>query len=427
MIPQGLDKMTPGPELAAALAGLDWGELSEFDQIVAVKACQRMISWGQSLFYEGLAAVHQTISDLEVKDDEDLDFAFGCTVSELAAALHLTSRAAHTELGFALELKDRLTRVAGMLRTGALDVRRAWVFYFGTGHLPDEIAAEVVDQIAERAAGLTGGQLRALLRKLCLEANPDDAAQRYETALDGRRLVAEGTDAGTVNLFGFDLAPHRVESALGIINRLAEGISDGRSMDQLRADLLLDLLEGKLDPTQARRTGGVELTIDLATLAGLADHAGELAGYGPIIAGLARRVAQEQVDLPWRYTLTHPDSRQPVETGAIRKRPGISFHPDRETRTDSRRPTVGIRRQIIARHRRCVFPGCRMPAAECDLDHRIPWSETGPTSVENLAPLCPRHNRRRQKTGWTYQPLPDGDYQWTAPSGHQYTSSGRPP
>ena len=202
MLPQGLDKMTPGPELAAVLAGLDWEKLSEFDQIVALKAWGRMVSWCQANVYEGMAAVHQTIADLEVKDDEDLDFAFGCTVSELAAALHLTSRAAHGELGFALELKNRLSRVAGMLRTGDLDVRRVWVFYFGIGHLTDDRTAEVVDQVAERAAGLTGGQLRALLKKLCFEANPDDAAQRYENALDGRRLVAEGTDPGTVNLFG---------------------------------------------------------------------------------------------------------------------------------------------------------------------------------------------------------------------------------
>jgi hypothetical protein len=308
-----------------------------------------------------------------------------------------------------------------------LDVRRVWVFYYGTGHLDDRETAEVVDRAAGRVAGLTGGQLRAFLKKLCLEVDPAEAADRYRTAFAGRRLHTEPTGEGTVHLMGLDLPPDRVAAAWGIINRLARGISDGRTMDQLRADLLLDLLEGKLDPASAGRCGGVELTVDLATLTGLADQAGDLAGFGPVIAELARRVAADQTDLPWRYTVLHPGSGLPVETGVIRRRTGIAFHPDTQTGTDSRRPTSGMRRQIIARHPTCVFPGCRIPAVECDLDHRIPWSEGGTTTVTQMAPLCPHHNRRRQQAGWTYRPLPNGDYQWTAPSGHQYTTSGQPP
>jgi hypothetical protein len=62
-----------------------------------------------------------------------------------------------------------------------------------------------------------------------------------------------------------------------------------------------------------------------------------------------------------------------------------------------------------------VFPGCRMPAVACDLDHTIPWSESGPTESTNLAPACRHDHSTRHRIGWTYRPLPDGDYHLDQP------------
>jgi hypothetical protein len=33
----------------------------------------------------------------------------------------------------------------------------------------------------------------------------------------------------------------------------------------------------------------------------------------------------------------------------------------------------------------------------------------------------------RHKFGWTYKPIPGGDYLWTSRLGLKYTTSGRPP
>jgi len=76
----------------------------------------------------------------------------------------------------------------------------------------------------------------------------------------------------------------------------------------------------------------------------------------------------------------------------------------------------------------CVFPGCRMPGTDCDLDHQIPWSQGGPTTVPLLTPLC-RHDHItvRHLIGWTYIRLPNGDYQWTSKLGHTYIASREPP
>ncbi len=69
-----------------------------------------------------------------------------------------------------------------------------------------------------------------------------------------------------------------------------------------------------------------------------------------------------------------------------------------------------------------------MPATDCDLDHRIPHAEAGPTLTPNLAPLC-RHDHHiiRHRAGWTHKPLPNGGHQWTSKLGHTYTTSGTPP
>ncbi len=160
----------------------------------------------------------------------------------------------------------------------------------------------------------------------------------------------------------------------------------------------------------AGRRGTVDIHVDLTTLTRLTDDPGELAGYGPVIADIARQVAENQPGAEWRWTLTDSDSGMTVDNGVTR-----------------RRPTHLQRRHIEARHPHCVFPGCRIPAAECDLDHRQPWAHGGPTTTDNLAPLCRHHHQTRHHSNWTHQPLPNGDHQWTSQLGHTYTTSGLPP
>ena len=140
------------------------------------------------------------------------------------------------------------------------------------------------------------------------------------------------------------------------------------------------------------------------------NHPGDLAGYGPVIADIARRVAEDETDAEWRYTITNPDTTHVVATG-----------------TTKRRPTTTQRRNVEARTPICIFPGCRMPAAGSDLDHRTRWADDGPTTEHNLTPLCRHDHCIRHQHGWTYTPLPNGNHQWTSKLGHTHTTSGTPP
>jgi hypothetical protein len=403
--------MEPGPVLAAFLASIDVSKVSGYDRIVVVKAHQRMASHYAAQTYGGMAALVDAMLGFE--NVQRLEYAAESAAAEIRAALHLTRRAADIEVAFALSLRDRLPRLSGMLKTGEIDIRRARTIERHTVHLSDEAAQDVVDRIADVASRLTTGELTARIRRLCIEADRDDADDRYRHSVEGRRVVMEPTDSGTANLLGIDLPPQRVAALTRRINKLACSLRGGeetRTMDQLRADVFLDLLAGK-NRNGASSGGVVDLRVDLDTPAALTGHPGELAGYGPVISDIARQVAGDQQQCEWRYTVVDTETGQPVHTGTTR-----------------RRPTATQRRAIESRDVTCIFPGCRMPSTECDLDHRIPWSRGGPTTVRHLTPLC-RHDHITVKhnAGWTYVRLPNGDYQWTSRLGHTYVTTRAPP
>ena len=90
-----------------------------------------------------------------------------------------------------------------------------------------------------------------------------------------------------------------------------------------------------------------------------------------------------------------------------------------------RRPSITQRRQVEAVAHTCVFPGCRIPARNSDLDHRQAWSNGGPTQKDNLEPLC-RHDHQLKHAG-KLDKLATGEYQWTSPLGLKYTVDPRAP
>ena len=394
--------------LASLLATVEGEELSGYEHVLVLRAHQKMASYFSAQIYQEMAS----IADLMGQIDQDPEWAAAAAAAEIRAALRLTRRAADAELALAVDLKKRLPRVWEALSAGEIDLRRARVIVYGTAHLPEETARLVVERIIGPAARLTTGQLNSLLRRVCIQADPEDAAERYEEAVLDRRIISESTPAGTANVFGLDLPPDRVVAAMRRITNLAQSLKradEGRSIDQLRADVFLDLLCGSARRGHARQ-GVVDIGVDLATLTRLANDPGELAGYGPVIADIARQVAERQPEAVWHWTVTDPDTDQTIHNG-ITRRP----------------PTTGQRRQVESRNSTCIFPGCRMPATDCDLDHRIPWAEGGPTTTDQLVPLCRHDHQIRHRFGWKHQPLANGDHQWISRLGHQYTTSGRSP
>jgi hypothetical protein len=87
-------------------------------------------------------------------------------------------------------------------------------------------------------------------------------------------------------------------------------------------------------------------------------------------------------------------------------------------------PSRSLQHLIWARTPTCAAPGCRNPAARCDLDHTTPYYERGGRTCEcNLAPLCRHHHRCKQSEGWRLEQPAPGVMRWTTPAGRRYLTT----
>jgi hypothetical protein len=81
-----------------------------------------------------------------------------------------------------------------------------------------------------------------------------------------------------------------------------------------------------------------------------------------------------------------------------------------------------IRRALIARDQRCVWPGCERAPIHCEGHHIRHWLNDGPTSLANLALLCHSHHQRLHEYNLVLHP-PTGP----APPGEGWTVTPAPP
>jgi Domain of unknown function (DUF222) len=144
----------------------------------------------------------------------------------------------------------------------------------------------------------------------------------------------------------------------------------------------------------------INLTIPLATLVQLGDSPGEAPGYGPVDPGTARTLAAAAAGHPatrWQITVTSPHG-QALGHGTTRRarRPGhgwtVAITPiatggcGHRHQEPGYRPSPRLQQLIRARTTTCCYPGCRRPAARCDLDHTIAYEDGGITCECDLAP-----------------------------------------
>ncbi|HYU85906.1 MAG TPA: DUF222 domain-containing protein [Kribbellaceae bacterium] len=82
-----------------------------------------------------------------------------------------------------------------------------------------------------------------------------------------------------------------------------------------------------------------------------------------------------------------------------------------------------IRERVQLKYPTCMFPWCHRPAIGCDLDHVVPYDDTGPpgqTATDKLLPGCRLHHRVKTLGRWRCRRLDDGAVEWTSPHGLRY-------
>lgn len=408
-----LESLPPGPELAGLLAG-DPAGLSGYDLVSFLGATERLTAWAQS---RQLAAIRELArrrpAPLDPGDPGDVlpagrvsEFA----ANEVAAELRISTAGAQARLHLALAL-DRLPATRHALAAGRLDLTKTRAIVEATGVLDRAGCAAVETRVLGRAPEQTVGRLRAALARAVIAVDAAAAQVRHQRAVADRRVelwaLPDGMAALYATLPAADaLACHNWLTALA---EQAAAPGDERTLDQRRADALSDVaFAGLADPALPRRHGRpVQLQVAVAatTLLGLDDQPGELTGYGPITAPVARTLAG---DATWRRILTDPHTGAVLDVG-----------------TTTYRPPQHLAEHVIARDKTCRAPGCRIPAKRCELDHTTRFPD-GPTAHTNLGCACKHDHRMKHQTAWSVEQTPDNTFIWTSPTDHRYVVPPEP-
>ena len=334
--------ITPSGWLAVELDQYfsDPPSLSDPALVDAIVGFERLVGWAQAR----QARLIASLAERRTEPGSVTNWA----ADEVAAVLHQSSGTAAFRTRQASALVDRLPATLAAWEAGLLDQRRVTAITDATATLTSEHAALVEARVLPRAPQQTAAQLRAALKRAIIAVDPDGAQERHERARKGRRVAVNPEPDGMASLWALLPAPDAVAS-FAWLTRLARGCGgdDPRSMDERRADLLADLLSGRLrnpdQPLPAAVNPGkplVQVVMPMTALFGLTDDPSELLGYGPITAGMAREIAATAT---WRRLLFDPAS------GAFAGSRPHHLHPTRRARRLRQGPG-------------CALPVPRLPA-----------------------------------------------------------------
>ncbi|MEV6237057.1 DUF222 domain-containing protein [Lentzea sp. NPDC051838] len=370
------------------------GGMEAVEAIDALTYHQKQIAYHQAQFLHVLA-------DHAITCEGDEFFE-----AEIAAAMHWTTRWASDQIITALEMVTRLPQTVDALEKGEIDFYKARVLHDKTMPLSPDHAAEVEARVLVKAPNQTGAQMRQLTNRVVMRVDPEGHKDRAERRKAERCTGIDKLEDDMARLFAYLPAglAHKCFERVDTIARAVRNPKDPRTLDQIRADVVADLILATRDGASSVKTE-VYVTISAATLMGLSEQPGELAGYGPISADLARELA---ADATWRRLLTDPVSGAPLEFG-----------------TSTYRPPAALRRFIWTRDRTCRFPGCMRPSHESDLDHTIPFPK-GPTSEANLGAFCRYHHRVKHRSTWEVAQKKPGKFTFVSPAGKTYTREPEP-
>lgn len=330
---------------------------------------------------------------------------------EVACALQIAPMTAAGRLHDAQDLVGLFPRTLSFLHDATISLRHANSLLDLARGLDDATRTAVETRVLRRAAGQTVNQFRQSVRRAIASLDPRGVEQRHVDAVAQRRVLMTPCEDGMSELWALLPADGAVRLMAALDRRVVPAGGDARSADQQRADALVELTEPAPLRAPAPDSVGlrpnVQVTVALSTLLGCDDQPGELAGYGPIPASMARRIADDPSGT-WRRLVTD-----------------AAGHLLDASRTY--RPPARLREHVIARDRTCRFPGCRRQARNCEIDHRRAWEHGGTTAEDNLHALCARHHHlKHEAAGWSVRPSRGGDTEWRSPAGHSYVQPLEP-
>ena len=284
-------------------------------------------------------------------------------------------------------------RTGAALATGAITAEHVEALA-AVSHGRDDLYAEHEATLIESAKTVEVLDFARVTRKWATLANDQLASTDAAFAFDRRGITLSPTIGGAV-VSGF-LDPETSATVTKALDALQppEGGADTRSRAQRHADALMLMCQQSLGGRlpESRPINGADLVVSHDVLCGrplasLDALRCDIEGFGPI----ARVTAERLVCDCAIGRIVVKGKSEIVDYG-------------RRTRTIPRH----LRRLSRLRDQHCQYPGCRAPAAWCDVHHLIHWLHGGETKLANCALLCRRHHVACHEGGWKLARGPDG-------------------
>ncbi|WAP52172.1 DUF222 domain-containing protein [Arthrobacter sp. ATA002] len=470
------------PSLAASSAGTATGSRGRLAGVLTLESVEtlnqdeagivlakldHLVRWAQAQQAKVLDRMERIFREefLEVSAQGNPGLAFSLAAEEAAAILSLPAGTAKMLMSRAGDLCNTHAATLQALESGTIGYGHVQAVLDQSQNIPAAEVARFEGELLTVAGEQTQAQLRVKARRLREKRYPETVVVRHKSAFESRRVCLQPDEDGMSWLSAFLPAPkaQAIFTQLSTAARGEQQAGDPRLVDQLRADILTDLLGGP-DPdgegvwvqgTEARadtgtgvnRVGGNEdgrhstgsggdidgagssgdlssagsdrfsgpikkdvkarkarteilVLISAETLCGADEQPAELHGYGPISPETARKLARQAAR--WTPVERDPDTEEILRVGRRRKVP------------------EGLQRWLRFRDATCRFPGCRTNALMSEIDHTTPWARGGATDHDNLEHLCRRHHMFKTKGFWKARQTRAGIIEWTSPGGRTY-------
>ena len=424
-------------------------EIAAFDAAEARIQAER-----ERLYAEAYALTQQQTARLRDASTREREMPLRAMAAELAVAKRVSDRTMQTRLFEAHRTVTQFPAAWESWQAGRVSRAHVKVIVDTGAELADPGARESYERdVLDYAETTSPARVRSYAEQVAENLNPRSIQERHDDALLDRRIWVEdlrdgmsmlGTIGPSVEVHGVydrltrqgktikaadraarrnttetrtgDGAPSEVGGAyVGTGGtEVAPGVwFDERTLDQIRTDLLLDMMltaSPSVDPTGVEGglgaiRGHVQITVPATTLAGTTLGGAQLNGKCAVDPETAKILAGNAPGFDRVFL-------DPI-TGVV-------------LAVDRRFATPAQKRYLVARDIRCRFPGCRRPATECDIDHREDWALGGKTDIENMGAFCESHHALKQAAGWTVVQMPGGRLHFTAPSGLEYDDDPPP-
>ncbi|HMM96475.1 HNH endonuclease signature motif containing protein [Phycicoccus sp.] len=316
------------------------------------------------------------------------------------------------------EGSDTSTGLGGLhaaMAAGRLDAYRASVVASELEEASPALAAAIVAGLDEHLEREDATRLRRRVRRMLARVGPEVLRRAADRAREGCSLRRWAAEPGVDTWLGTFPAEDAARAWAAVDALAQQHVADGTcaTVERARAQALIDLVTGN-----ATIDLRVVLTTPVESAAGPTPPTTPAAPGDLVEVGVSRTTQPVLVPREW---LARTVSAAPTSCSPCHPDSGALVDPDGELATEAYRAGSRLTDLVRTRDGRCRFPGCHVAARFCDLDHVVPWP-VGPTAAANLACLCRRHHRVKQRPGWSAVLAPDGSMTWTDPTGRTRTT-----